>query len=93
MPSKEKKEKDVGVHALTWMWARSAYIDHDYSWCMIRRYGILLEGEFGDAFHKKLFDSATMNRENQPLATNEPGEFEKYLVEVQDFVKIGPRWP
>ena len=29
-----------------------------------------------------------MNRENQPLVTDEPVEFEKYLVEVQDFRKI-----
>ena len=29
-----------------------------------------------------------MNEENQPVVTNEPVEFEKYPVEVQDFRKI-----
>jgi hypothetical protein len=29
-----------------------------------------------------------MNRESQLLLTNEPVEFEKYLVEFQDFRKI-----
>ena len=29
-----------------------------------------------------------MNGENRPLVTEEPIEFEKYLVEVQDFRKI-----
>ena len=30
----------------------------------------------------------TLNRESQPLVTNEPLEFEKQLVEAQDFMKI-----
>jgi hypothetical protein len=29
-----------------------------------------------------------MNRENQPLVTNEPVEFEKWMVEIQNFRKI-----
>ena len=32
-----------------------------------------------------------MNKENQPLVINEPVEFEKYTVEVQDFKNIPER--
>ena len=30
---------------------------------------------------------SSMNRENQPLVINEPVEFSKLLVQVQDFIK------
>ena len=38
--------------------------------------------------HCSLLKTNSMNRENQPLVTCEPIEFEKYAVEIQDLKKI-----
>jgi hypothetical protein len=37
---------------------------------------------------RKVTEVLTLNKENQPLVTNEPVEFEKQLLKFQDFKKI-----